>query len=242
MRIFLPLLMLAMAAGPAVFAGEPATVHDFAHIGDGGPIRTVFLLVNQGTAEANAEIRFFADDGSDLSVTIDGTTSARHMVVLPAGAVRRLATSRDGDVPRTGWAQLTASQDIGAQVLFEIFSAGGDLITQAAVEAPGVLDVGDLFVNFAQGTNTGVALVNLSSAGPVRIQLTLKDEDGAQLAQGEVTLQALEHQARFVNQFFPEIGFTSGRLCVNASGPISVITLQQTGLVLGTLPFVKRVF
>ncbi len=241
-RIFLLLCLLAFSGG-WLMAGEPASVHEFAQVGDGPGIRTVFLLMNQGAEDVNATLRFFDAAGAPLVMRLDATTaaSASHTILLAAGQTRRVSTSGTGDTLLTGWAELIAGRDIGAQALFEIRS-GETLVTQAAVESPGPVRIGDIFVNSGEGTRTGIAVANLSTSNDVRIQLTLKGEVGADLRETEIILLSRGHRAVFLDEIFTELGTVSGRLCINASGPISVVALQQTGAVLGTLPFIKRIF
>jgi hypothetical protein len=152
-----------------------------------------------------------------------------------------LATAGTAPSPQAGWARLTATEDVGAQVLFEI-STGGLLVTQAAVESPGPLDSLDLFFDQRSGTNSGIAIASLSAAGAIRIRLTLKDQNGATVATRDLTLGSLGHLAQFVSELFPQGAGLRGTLHIEASGPVTVVALQQTGLVLGTLPVVPVFF
>jgi len=81
-------------------------------------------------------IRLYADDGQPLQLELDGTTATEFELEIPGRATRRLATAGTSDSPVVGWLELTESQPVGAQLLFEIRS-GENLITQAAVESSG---------------------------------------------------------------------------------------------------------
>ena len=235
--VILSFLSLQTATGISI-GGSPTVFHNFAQFGDGGGIRTVVLLINQNPFAVTAQLELLADDGSALSLPLDGSTASQFTIELPARATRRLATAGNAEAPSVGWARLSASAPIGAQLLFEIRN-GETLLTQAAVESSATQRVVDVFADQTSGSRTGVALANNSEA-PALIRLTLIDPDGNPGASADVELPANGHLARFLDEFFNEMGDFSGRVSVNANAPIVVTTLQQTGVVLGTLPPVAR--
>ena len=97
----------------------------------------------------------------------------------------------------------------------------------------------DAFIERAPGTDTGLALANLSTVGSIRVRITLFNSGGGQTLQTEITLGPLEQIARFLSQLFEELENFRGTMRVEASGPMAAVTLQQTGLVLGTLPILE---
>jgi len=113
-------------------------------------------------------------------------------------------------------------------------------VTQAAVESPGPVRVVDLFVERGSETNTGIAISNLSETGTLLVRLTLKDGSGNERATKDITIVARGHLALFISDLFPEVTTILGTLTLNAAGAFSVVTLQQTGLILGTLPPLTR--
>ena len=235
--VFLLLCSVAVA-----FAGMPARYHDFAHIGDGGGLRTTFLVLNQSQRDtANITLEFYDDDGEPWSLAVNGRTGPVYSAAIPPGGSLKLTTAGEAAEAHGGWARLTATGEVGAQVLFEIRS-GGQLVTQAAVQSSGPLHSADLFVERAAGTNTGEALASLSRSGQIRVSMSLFDGTGTQLGTEAVSLGPLMHKAKFLTELFPEVTAVRGTLKLSASGPIAVTTLQQTGLVLGTLSPVRRVF
>ena len=221
-----------------LFAGLPARFHDIAQVGDGGGFRTVFLIENQNAQAATVTLRFFKDDGSPLSLNVGGGDGVSFTTVIPPGGMKKLSTAGVAAAPQVGWAQLSSTVEVGAEVLFELFSSGR-LVAQAAVESPGPVDLFDLFVDQADGGSTGVALANLSAVGSVRILFVLRDENGVERASRTISLPALGHVAQFVSELFPASAGLRGTLHVEASGPVTVVALQQTGGVLATLPVVE---
>jgi hypothetical protein len=228
-----------LGAAP-VLAGLPSRFHEFAHIGDGGGLKTTFLILNQNALATEITLSFFTDNGTPWSLDIGGASQEVLVTTVPAGGMLRLATAGEAPTAQGGWARLVANQEVGAQALFEIRS-GGSLVTQAAVESSGPLRRVDVFVGQASGSNTGIALASLSSVGRTRVRLELIGALGSIASTQFMTLGALEHKASFIFELFSGISQHSGTLRISASGPITVTTLQQTGLVLGTLPPISRV-
>ncbi|HEY3130236.1 MAG TPA: hypothetical protein VGL91_12325 [Acidobacteriota bacterium] len=233
--LFKPLMTAILPAG--LIAGTPSRFHDFAQIADGGGYRTIFLVLNQNDQSVDITVKFFKDDGTPLALTVDGISGSVLTASIPAGGTRKMVTAGTASGAQVGWAQLTATGEVGAQILFE-FSSSGQLVTQAAVESPGPVDNFDVFFDQSSTSGTGVALANLSESGSIAVRLTLKDQSGTVLATKDLTLVARGHVARFINEIFP--GTTGrGSLHIESSGPVSAITLQVTGLVIGTQPVIS---
>ena len=232
--LFRSLLLGWMTLGlaPTLVAGTPSFIHEFAQVGDGGGIRSVFLVLNQNAGEVTITLEFFKDDGTALTLTIEGTTASSFEFKAPARGTLRLQTSGSSATAQAGWARLTATGAVGAQLLFEIL-VDGKLVTQAAVEPTGPLRAGD-------GTNSGIALANITNISAVNVRLTLRNNKGEEIATKTVQVASQGHLAQFISELFSEVGDIDGSLHGEASGPVTVIALQQTGLVLGTLPFVGK--
>jgi hypothetical protein len=223
--------------GTGLHAGIPGKFHDFAHIGDGqGIIRTTFIVMNQNSTAVNVKLSLFGDDGSPLALSIDSQTASVFNFQVPAEGMSKLTTDSKGAAVVTGWARITADGDVGAQVLFEIFS-GGNLVTRAAVEPSGGLAKADLVVDQEGGAAIGVAIANQTS-GSISVRLTLRDDTGTEIESTVLDLDPREHVAKFVNQLFSQT-VKKGSIHLNASGQFTVTSLQQTGLILGTFPPVE---
>ncbi len=222
----------------SLMAGTPSFTHEFAQVGDGGGIRSVFLVLNQNAGEVTVTLEFFKDDGTALTLTIGETTASSFEFKAPAGGTLRVETAGSAATAQAGWARLTANGAVGAQLLFEIV-VDGKLVTQAAVESTGPLRVFDLFMRAIGETNSGIALANITDVSAVNVRLTLRNNKGEDIATKTVQVASQGHLAQFISELFSEVGDIDGSLHGEASGPVTVIALQQTGLVLGTLPFVE---
>lgn len=228
---------MVLLVGLEVWGGPPSRFHSFAQVGDGGGIRTTLLLINQGSTAITVKVTFTDQQGAPFEVTLNGQRESSFSTEIPAGGAVKLTTSGEGTQARAGWASIEADGEVGAQLYFEIFSEGS-LATQAAIEPNTGFKKVDLFVNQQGKARTGVAVAN-ESDGQIAIRFTLTDQAGSQLGQQVITLDARNQLSQFVDELFPGIDVTQGRLNLSSSGPFSVTTLQQTGLVLGTLPPVQ---
>jgi hypothetical protein len=236
MKLIIAVLSLVLVSASSLMAALPTRFHEFAQVADGGGYRSIIWISNQNAQSVDVTIKFFTDLGTPLTLTLDGTTGITFTITVPAGQSKKLATAGTATVTQAGWAQLVATGEVGAQLQFEI-SNGGQLITQAAVESSGPLDNLDIFVDESVG-HTGVAFANYSASGSIAITLTLKDQNGAPIATNTITLLPFGHKAIFVYQLFTVPAGTRGTMRVQSSGPVSAVTLQMTGLVIGTLPVI----
>ena len=215
-------------------AGLPSRSHDFAQIADGDGFRTLILIMNQNAESVTVTLKFFDDDGNPLSLTFNGMTGSEISVDIVADGSTILSTPGVAAVAQTGWCNLTATEAVGAQVLFESIS-GAQIISQAAVESIGTVTYVDIFVNEGDTTNTGFALANLDESGEITIRITFTENDGTEIGTADLTLPRRGHIATFVFRQIADAFGKQGRLRIQTSGPVAVVALQLTGPVLGTL-------
>ena len=238
------LLLSFMTWLPAdLHAGRVSRLHDFAQVADGGGFRTVFLIMNQGTVAVTVTLKFFDDNGNPLSLTVGSDTGTEIVIQMTADSVQIVSTPGTGATTLSGWCNLTATGEVGAQILFESLDGQQQIISQAAVESIGSLTVVDIFVNEGQTTNTGFAVANLSETGEIRVRLTFTDDTGALVGTTDLILAPRGHIATFVFQQIANTLGKTGRLRIETSGPIAVVALQLTQGILGTLtpiiPFIR---
>ncbi len=219
--------------------GLPSTDQFFPEVGDGGGLRTIFLVMNPGSESCQVSLALYRDNGTTWALSLNELTGPNVSVTVPPGGSLRLATPGEAGSPSVGWARLTADRPVAAQALFEIRN-GGALVTQAAVESAGPHRNLALFFDQTAGTGTGIAAVNVITTNPVKVYVSELAEDGTTQRSTSFTLGPGQQTARFVSDL---LGHESrkGSLQITATGPIAVTTLQQTGLVLATLPVVTRV-
>ncbi|MEJ2147051.1 MAG: hypothetical protein P8020_18125 [Acidobacteriota bacterium] len=234
-RILCTAFLGAILASATAVAGIPSRFFDFAHVVDGEGARTFFLVMNKGTDSAHVTLTLMKNDGSPLTLDIDGTSTSTFEFDLPAGGSRRMASSGASSPLASGWAQLRADHEVGAQELFQI-SSGGKVGTTAAVESFSPVTAADGFVEQEGGTRTGIAISNLSDVGAINVRLRLIDESGQELRAVTIELGPSNKVAKFLDELFSDLGDFRGTLRIEASGPFSAVILQQTGVVLGTLP------
>ncbi len=236
MRTEFIMAMALVLACPALIAGPPTPFHHFAQIGDGGGVRTVFLILNPNPDAITIELSLFSGNpGVPLELTVGGSSTSNFEGQVPGGGTFRLETAGTAPQAVAGWASLVASRPVGAQVLFEI-TTDGSLVTQAAVESNPPLRRSDVFVDTSPASRTGIALANLSAITTIRVVLTLRRADGEAVDTVDLILAPRGHRAIFLDELFPGAGTIRGSLRITASGRVAIITLQQSGLVLGTLP------
>jgi hypothetical protein len=213
----------------------------FPHLAAGEGYRTQLVLINRGPETSSGPVRFVASNGTPLSLRVNGTTlSDLSYTIQPDGVYQVELESPSG--LSVGYAVLnpvTGSAAPAGTVNFR-FVANGTVVTEAAVAASRPTTVGRIFVDYL-GSQTGVAFAN---AGPqaADVTLTLMDRYGTVDSTTTLTLPAGQQLARFVHEFFPNVGDGfSGQMEIRSSISVVPVTLKLVAntrgeLVLTTLP------
>ena len=108
----------------SAFAGKPSSFHHFAQVGDGElggiKMRTSFFILSQNQFNsAEVTLRFYDDDGNPMSLNVKGSTGSSYTTTIPTVGMAKVTTPGQGPI-KVGWATLTASVPVGAQVFFEM--------------------------------------------------------------------------------------------------------------------------
>lgn len=238
-----------------VFAGMPSRLHEFAQVADGGTddlwMKTSFLILNQNLSEAAyVEIRFYDDFGNPMSLNLEGGTGSVYQNTIPKAGSVKLNTGGKGAYGqnlKVGSATLSASVEVGAQAFFEIYS-GQTLITQAAIEPMGPMQSVDIFVDYdvsngltPTSPRTGYAVANLSNNSPVEIAIWLYPEDGSDpIWSHTFNLPARGHTSAYLDDHFPSDAPFRGTARITGGGSFTVTALQARGVLIGTLPPIRR--
>jgi plastocyanin len=247
------ILMLALAAmGTVLFAqgGHMGHAIDqnliFPHFAVGGGYTTDVVLMNPGTATAvNGTLYFFRQDGTALTVQVNGNPVSQVAVSLPAGSIRYINLSPSAPDLVVGWALFEVSGGGGSpdprthvygSVIFT-FSSGGTTAGKVGVVTAryemGMAHTWAVPVVAGGSVNTGVAAVNAGATEAV-IAFRLKDINGNVIRADATVNPPLPpfvpgtQTARFVTDLFPDVDFS------NFEGYLEVVT-QQEGLVVAGL-------
>lgn len=131
---------------------------------------------------------------------------------------------------QVGYTLLTA--DSGSKIpvaaaLFSYTNASGTLVSQAGVGAVNPIASGRIFVDQNEA-ETGFAFVNPSQQSAA-ISLVLRDALGSEVSRQQLTLDPGRHTARFVSEFFTNIGSGfNGSMTFESTQKLAAITLRQT--------------
>ena len=195
-RIGVPILHLSGLAWPILrrkVANVGTNGGSIAHLATGNGWQTTFVLVNTGTTAAQANLSFFADDGTPLSLPL-GTTSAPSVnQLIPAGGSLILQSTAplSDPAPTIGSAQLTTNGHIGGFVIFRYNPNGQEAVVPLESRTATAYI---LAFDNTNSTATGVALNTISSQA-VKVPVVIRDEAGNELANDTLNLAANGHLA-----------------------------------------------
>ena len=175
------------------------------HVVDGASWQTSIILTNLETANATFQLLFFADNGSDLQIPIDGLgpVTATNVTLAPF-QTRTISTTGAGAQLLSGWAFLLQPgfNAIGMQAIFRQTVAGRQ--PQEAV-VPSANWYVKRFVLPFDNTGpfvTGVALSNTSDTA-VTVNALIRAESGQVLETRTLNLPALGHTALVLATTWP---------------------------------------
>lgn len=194
-------------------------------VADGAGWSTAIILVNTDTEPAPFTIRFYQTSGMPLILPLEGTGRTSELTgTIPTGGATILQTTGSDANLSQGWAQVRAQRSIGGSAIFR--QRGASVVSEAAVPAAPAL--GDRFLlpfDEAEGFSTGLALVN-AGANPAVIVVDLRDQNGARIRSGSITLSPRGQQAFMLRTVYPEIANLRGIAEFSASG----MSLSAIGL------------
>jgi hypothetical protein len=157
--------------------------------------KTTIILVNTGAVPAPFTLRFHGPNGGALQLPIGGVPMSEVSGELPLNGSRFIETDGGAGTVAQGWAELVSQGAMGATAIFrQQFS--DTLAPEGAVPAiPRSEALRPLVLPFDNtgGFQTGIALVNLSSA-QASITATFYDESGAQFFSAQIVLPGGGHK------------------------------------------------
>jgi sugar lactone lactonase YvrE len=222
-----------------------------AQIASAGGWDTSLTLVNLGTAAGQARLNFFANDGSTplLPFTFPQQSSQGAMLgstfaeTLGAGATLVLDTTGPATQAATvGSSQLLTSGNIGGFAIFKYTPTG-----QEAVVPLETRNAGSYVLAFDNTgpLGTGLAVANLA-ASAANIRVVLRDDTGAQIGTGSISLRGQGHNSFMLTDAtngFPITANKRGTVEFDTpqGGQISVLGLRANGAALTSLPLLANV-
>ncbi len=169
-----------------------------AQIATGNGWQTTFVLVNTGTASAQAHLKFFADDGTPLviptgppGITTSTSSSVDQTVAAGATLLLESVAPASNPAPTIGSAQLTTDGNVGGFVIFRYNPNGQEAVVPLENRNASAYILA--FDNTAK-TSTGIA-INSVSTQTVNVPVVVRDDTGKQIATDTIALAANGHLA-----------------------------------------------
>jgi hypothetical protein len=209
----------------------------FAQFADGDGLFSQINLFSLSDTEASAKITLNDDNGDPLTVDLNGEEVVGELdVTIPARGLRRYQTDGLGSTV-LGSVTVDSDQALAGVVVF------GGAIGLAGVGASPTIGAdgfaAPMEVDTANGTNTGIALMNLGTGG-ITVTLRLTDNDNNLLATGEIDLAGMGHRALFVTEvnWDNTVDFSSfsGVLNATSNGAMSATVIQTRPDQFATMP------
>jgi hypothetical protein len=195
----------------------------------GGGWQTTFVLVNTGSGTSQAQLSFFDDQGSPLSMPLTiadtgNSVTATSMSETLAGGSTLTIVSPPTGAPLSGWASLSVSGSVGGFAIFRYNPSGQE--AGVPLEARTASSYFLAFDNTG-GVSTGVALANVSS-NVADIPVVIRDDAGFSLGTATIDLAARGHTSFMLADSYPVTTGKRGTIEFDtpAGGQISALGLR----------------
>jgi hypothetical protein len=233
---------------PPDVASGLAIMGSVAQIASSGGWDTTISLVNNGSTMAHARLKFFDDNGSALSLPLTFPQESDPTSTLLAASLDRAISPGEMVVTDSTGPDVLAVQQ-GAAQLSTDGSINGFAILRDGVnhwEATVPLEIRNaasylLAFDNSAGLATGLAVANLS-AQPGNVQVTIRDDIGAQIGSASISLPGLGHTSFMLDQNYPITAGKRGTLEFETptGGRISVLGLRTNSTSITAIPVIAH--
>lgn len=233
-----------------VIFGKASAVGSMPQLASGGGWNTTLSLLNLSSATAQAQLNFYGNDGSSLSLpmTLPQSSSASDRTgttfsqTVNAGSLLLLNTTGTiGSASQTGWAQLSSDGAIGGYAIFKDTLSGQEAVVN--LESRNASSYLLPFDN-TSGTATGVAVANVAISA-ANIPVSIRDDSGRVIASTTLPLNASGHNSFMLADQYAVTAGKRGTVEFDTptNGQISVLGLRakSSGSVT-TIPVLANVF
>jgi len=235
---------LALPSLSAQVTDNASTSHVFAEFADGkfndgSYYRSTTMVATDSSTVVSCTWTLYG-----LTVTGFGD-GARLAFSLPAGGwdIRKTTAAQ---AFKGGYATLTCSSPVTAQILYTYYSSSGQVLSEATVFSSPAATIGQLLADQTNGSQLGIAIANHS--GAMKTYIVFAETISGELA-GKTTIQipARSQVAKFLNELIPTIptNFTGAVFVFSDSEEfedIFMIGLRYTGSAFSTIPVTRREF
>ena len=104
---------------------------EFPQVAVGGGYQGFLLIENPNSASVQIGVSFRNPFGQSLVLQINGTTANSAAFSLPALGAIKLRLEDPGNLIKTGWCQVFASQPVSGVLVYQLVS-GGEILSEAS--------------------------------------------------------------------------------------------------------------
>jgi len=229
-----------------VLANVNASGGSLTHATFNGGFNTLFTLVNNGSADAQATLNFFDDNGAALpmqlvlpqtSTPLTAATVTR--TLAPGASLLVQAQGQDALPSVVGSAQLSTTGNVSGFAIFNWTTFGQEASVPLETRNPSAFV---LAFDNTNGVVTGVAVANVSGQAAT-IPVTIRDDAGAVMGNANIQLAGNGHASFLLGDKYSVVNGKRGTVEFGTpgGGRISVIGLRaKTNGSLTTIPVLTK--
>jgi hypothetical protein len=193
--------------------GAPSYAGSFAHFASGAGWDTIITLVNNGTANAQAQVNFYDESGNPATLPLDfpqgaapQSASTYSQTLKPGGVL--VIDSQGGTNLSVGSAQLLSDGNVSGFLIFRYLPTVQEAAVNLLVQNASTYT---LPFDNTGGIATGIAMSVISTAS-TSIQILVQDDKGTTLATDTITLPGRGHMSFVLGSRYAAAGAVRGSI------------------------------
>lgn len=225
---------LPVYSADSIIAPRPLQI--FSHLVDGSGWSSTITIVNLDAQPATYQLKTFESSGTAMALVLNGVMATNFSGTIPGLSAVTLSTPGNSTSLLNGWAELTSTGRVRAQLMFDQV-VSNQLVLEAAVPAANdkVTALAIPFDN-TDGLSTGIAVANGSSEH-VDVRMIVRDELAAFVDVKTLRLPARGKTSFAMSDRSPNSANKRGYIMLSSSNSsISALALRFNGPAFTTLP------
>jgi hypothetical protein len=214
------------------------------HLAFGQGWATTLTASNQSSASQPFTVSFFGDNGSPIALPFTGGVGSQSVLTDNAPALGvRYYVAENSAAPETGaWGLVTGDSQLTLHATFRRRTPANIFYEASVPAVPAYTRFSfpfDATVFSPAGAQmyTGVAIANLNPAQAAQVLCVARDENGALIPDGTLSIPQLPALGHWAGYNFPALAGKRGRVECTASTLVAAIALRAIGSdAISTLP------
>jgi len=223
-------------------------IRSLAHMAFGQGWTTTLTATNTVPQSAAFSVSFYGTNGGNVSLPFTGGLGRLNTLndTVPGQGMKYYEAENQSDPIQAGWGLVTAPESLTLHATFRRRTPANIFYEAAVLSSGGYSSFVIPFdaTTFAPASAqmfTGIAITNLNPTGLAQVSCAARDQNGALIPGGTLSIPTLNPMADWAGYDFPALAGRRGTLWCTANTLVSVVALRAIGYeAFSTFPVTPR--